>query len=343
MGLETFLVISIIFGIFVGCVVVLNIYFIVTKDSLYAPMYYLLIQVGIAEIIFHVNNITMYAYWKFNKVNITFTGTQNEYGFSPVFIFISQITYVVSVCTLMLMSVDRFIAIKYCLHYHRIVTKLKVAIVSMLTWMLSIGLRSITFLYCRSVDLRLVLPRRKIDFGQVMWSILILFCMVMLALTKYAKKIRHDHTSNIIRRQKYFGIQAQKLTILRRLKQSLRDTLCLNYVGLGFVLLNFLCHMLFNYIDDWFYNPLSLLVIIYMTLNPIIFTYAMTEMRKAHVKSLKKLFPCLKGNTVGVVDTRTPYNGRRAMSTQICEFDMSTHYIGSDNRLNLNDSRKLQE
>ena len=138
--------------------------------------------------------------------------------------------HLTSVLTNLFLSADRFIAVRYCLTYHNIVTPRRVLFVMSINWFFALIIISL---------LTIGVPNRfRYSFRCTicMTIVRVLVAILMIAISVYTSITRKKHVESIQNRNKYFGIHQEKMDMLTSLKNSLTATFKLNIATVALAL-----------------------------------------------------------------------------------------------------------
>ena len=135
---------------------------------------------------------------------------------------IAGAAHLTSILINLFLSIDRFIAVRYCLTYHDIITPRRVVFIMSIHWffaliafsLLTIGVTN-RFQYHFRCTICMTIVR-------------VLAAILMIAITVYTSITRNKHIESIQNRNKYFGIYQEKMDMLTGLKNSLTATFKLN-------------------------------------------------------------------------------------------------------------------
>ena len=131
---------------------------------------------------------------------------------------VTTIAHINLILTTAFLSVDRYIAVKYKIHYQNILTVSRMFYVLTSLWVLSILVAGIPWL---NVKVFHQFYRNRLIASILFQSMV---SVLLLSRSKYANIIRNQHIRKIEERQNYFGIERERLDILRVVKKSLTDS-----------------------------------------------------------------------------------------------------------------------
>ena len=253
-----------------GC----NVFFMITKLNMHKPRYYILLNLTFSDLC---------------MVGVGLTSLRYNNGYNEYTHICSKIFYALSLITTVLISVDRHIAIRYCLRYNQIVTNRNIAISIIVSWFVSIlvnffpvfeelKLRNGRQYYRHSEDIVTYVTR----FGGV---------IILMALSISMLIVRNKHISFIKSRNNNSSADTEKLDILRDLKQSLKDVFRLNVVTAVLVTAANMGSII--YIYDASKTTKKVFAVIgaaYFLTHPFLYALTMSELRTHYQNCLKHIF-----------------------------------------------------
>lgn len=142
--------------------------------------------------------------------------------FMLVICTIAGVAHLVSILSNLFLSIDRFIAVKFCLAYHNIIIQRRVLLSIFLCWLFSLVVMSLLTVRVSSKFQYFFRYATCITVFRVLVGIL------MIATSIYTSAVRRRHVVSLEKRKKYFGVNQEKLDMLNALKRSLKDTFKLN-------------------------------------------------------------------------------------------------------------------
>ncbi|XP_057310644.1 uncharacterized protein LOC130648608 [Hydractinia symbiolongicarpus] len=291
---------------------ILNVIFILTKERLHIPIYYIVIAIAVTDTIFAVSASTSIILQISTDVtNSSMCMTCNDQikskqaNLTIIFHVATKTTFLISIFCTVLLAIDRFIAIKYCLAYYQVVTSCKVfcsvmgiSIAATLTTVIPFG---------KQPKLVSAITSRSYKNHVVSWCLMLISMVTVFSIAIHTNSMRQRNIKVIKSKKVNTGHNAQQLTILRRLKQSLKDLIRIYIITVIFTGLHVLSSILRLYVDQSFYKLNGIISFIYMMLNPYLFILTMTELRNVHRLFWSRVFVCLfsKNNIVTPMDTPT--------------------------------------
>lgn len=136
---------------------------------------------------------------------------------------IAEVASMSSLLTTLLLLLDRFAAIKYCFHYHSIVTRKQVLLSIFSAWVFS----SVCVCLMKIKVSRTFLENR-LYYAISITLFRAIIGIILLLLLFFTRKIRNLHVEAIEKRNSYLGIHKEKLDALNNLKKSIKETLKFN-------------------------------------------------------------------------------------------------------------------
>ena len=256
--------------------------FIVVKKKLHKPSYYLILNLSIGDLLLSLLSLFNILIFDYKNVNL---------------IISADACYNVSILTTLCISIDRYIAIKFCLKYYVLVTNKRLVYFLTIIWIASVMVVTIPLLEVPKFGKKIYY--RRLSYDVIRYSTVLLSCIVMIVQSLYMINIRTKHIKQIRKTNIRFGIESEENTILCKLKQSMKDVLKLNIVT---VILVLPCNAVKIYSD--YVVPTNRLVTlikigifaIYTFSNPVIYALIMTDLRKEYAIKLASIRTtlCLK-------------------------------------------------
>ena len=201
-----------VFAIFASVVIIA---LIIRKLSLHCVRFYIMINLCITNIVTLLMVI-------FGIMYSLLVGIPIEDDTKNIFLSslgtVTTIAHVNSLLTTAFLSIDRYIAVKHSIHYQNILTVPRMLYVLFAIWVLSIVVAGIQWL---SVQTYFQFYRNRLIISTIFRTVV---SVLLLSISKYTNNIRKRHIRAIERRQNYFGIEREKLDILKVIKRSLTDS-----------------------------------------------------------------------------------------------------------------------
>ena len=202
---------------------------------------------------------------------------------------ISDICYYSSVFSTVLISIDRYIAIQYCLRYGQIATKQTLGISIIMSWCASIVLKLIHIVgkaelkkhdsYFKVID---DITRYVFVFGS---------CIALICFSLRMLHIRRKHIKLILGRKTQFGAEKEKLDKLSDLKQSIKNVFRLNLATAFIVIFANICKICNAYTTSYDAYVLKFLIgAVYILSNPFLYALTMSELREHYCITFRYSF-----------------------------------------------------
>ena len=179
-------------------------------------------------------------------------------------------------CTCLL-TIDRYAAVLYALRYHKIINKRRLLTAVIFFWTLSL----ILIILCKCLEKAKYFNDTPFRFGVavviILYSAVTTVCTLSIAV--YTIIIRTKHVEDIRNTNKRFGVDAERLNLLYRVKRSLIDTIKLN-------ILTVLCIgiiSIFLILKTWYQSDIVehyISLLIYICSNPYVYVLTQSELRK---------------------------------------------------------------
>lgn len=128
------------------------------------------------------------------------------------------IAHFYSLFTLVLLAVDRHIAVTFSLEYENLMTGKRLICGLTILWVLSITVAGVQWI--NVTDLTDLLCHRRITLIIVRTNV----SALLLIMSKYTQLRRTKHMKKIRERENYFGVTKEKLARLQQIKGSLSDS-----------------------------------------------------------------------------------------------------------------------
>ena len=253
-----------------------NVLYIIRKRNLHKARYFILINLSMSDLTMVITRVIIHTIQVFL--------ISKEY-----FYIFSDICYYSSVFSTVLISVDRYIAIQYCLRYGQIVTKQTLGISIIISWCASIFLKLIHIVeneklkkhdsYFKTID---NITRYVFIFGS---------CIALVCLSLRMFQIRRKHIKLILGRKTHFGVEKEKLDKLTDLKQSIKNVFRLNLATAVIVISANICKLCNDYTKAYAANELTALFnALYILSNPFLYVLTMSELREHYCITFRYAF-----------------------------------------------------
>ena len=274
--MSTLNVCQIIFTILVISMHISNVLFIIRKRDLHKASYFILINLSMSDLTMAITRVIIHVIQVFLM--------RMEY-----FVIISDICYYSSIFSTVLISVDRYIAIQYCLRYRKIVTKQNLGISIIISWCTSIFLKLIPMV--ETLKLKKYDSYLKIIDEIIRYVFIFGSCIAIVCLSLRMFHIRHKHIKLILGTKTHFGVEKQKLDKLRDLKQSIKNVFRLNLATAVILISGNICRIFRSYTTSYAAYLLTVLFyIIYFASNPFLYALIMSELREHYCITFRPVF-----------------------------------------------------
>ena len=108
--------------------------------------------------------------------------------------------------TTVYISIDRYIAIRFCLEYHFIVTKRRLVYLIILSWIVSL----IITLFPKFEVPKYKVRYRRLSRDIIHYIIVVFSIIILISLSLYTVRIRKKHVKDIRKTSRRFGIVSEK-------------------------------------------------------------------------------------------------------------------------------------
>ena len=255
----------------------LNISVILGKKKLHKPEYWFLLNLSLSD------SLQMLATFYRACDN----GTWECDTYSPYVLFIKACFYIVSVLSTFGISVDRYISVEYSLRYHTIVTGCQVVKSIALIW-----ITSIIFAFVISTASATLHNWAFYNFPQLV--VRIVLSLALMTSGFHVRNVRNKHEQEILKRQRYFGLEEEQLGLLRSLKESVIGVLRLNVTTAVLCVFSSILEVvwLYGYLKDdhVVYLLIKTVYGTYLFSNPFLYIITMSQLRKEYVKIFRQIF-----------------------------------------------------
>lgn len=191
---------------------------VLIKNRQRHPGYYIIANLSLADI---MTMVTIYPIIIFLTENNWLSEESIVFKFIMTF---SHCTYLTSLLAVLFLSIDRFVAVKYCLRYHAIVNEKFILLGIFCCWIFP--LPTISILWINAVSIHEYV-NRALAF---ITTIRIILGSDLLAVSIYTNIVRKKHIASILKTDNHFGVLKEKLDILKHLKSNLKQIFKFNVV-----------------------------------------------------------------------------------------------------------------
>ena len=262
-----------------------NILLIIKKKKLHKINYYLILNLTIADLTLAVFGFVNILIFDYENVDLYLAVTAGYYQ---------------SIITTVQISIDRYIAIKFCLRYTSIVTNKRLISLIAVSWFLSAILAFLPMFEAPKYINNIKYKRLSSDI--IRYSLIVLSSVVMIAQAVYTVSIRKKHVKKIKRTESQFGNVSGERDIIRKLRQSMKDVMNLNMLTLLFVVSSNTVMFYSDYVAPLNRYLTLLLFSFYIGSNPFVYACIMSDLRAEYFLILQSIatyfFPRRLTNTV---------------------------------------------
>ena len=196
-----------------------------------------------------------------------------------------------SLLSTVLISLEQYIAVIYCLRHKQIVNKRNLVISIIASYLLSSFLKLIPLITSANLDLKDIRYYNNIDM--IISYVTNFSCSATLVcLSLIMLRITHTHVKAIKKSKTYFSAEKERLDILHGLKQSIKDVFRLNIVTAIIVLTSIISKICYDVsiVNHFCIQTVrTALRIIYVLTNPFLYAVIMSELRKCYYHSFKNV------------------------------------------------------
>ena len=249
-----------------------NIWLIVRKRKLHKPSYYLLLNLSIGDLMLLLTAFFNILLSNYRRVEL---------------VLVSDICYNVSILTTVHISIDRYIAISFCMKYKSIVTNKRLLYLIILTWIVSVTL--ILLPLFEKPNIGNGIRKKRLSSEIIRYGVVVLALIFLITLSMHTFTVRKKHVKQISGTQNRFGILSKERNILHKLKESINDVLKLNVITIVLVFASNAVYFYSDYIAHTHRYVIILIFSIYVFSNPVIYAVIMTDLRKQYVIILRNI------------------------------------------------------
>lgn len=244
-----------------------NILMMLVKKKLRKPKYILLMSLSISDFIV--------------MVVVTF---QLLFSIDNVFFYTARKFFsTVSILSTLSLTVDRYVAVVYCLKYQAYVTRVRIIGFIMVIWIWSLLISLIPAVLQRN-------PGQLELYGDYISKPLnFVVCILLLVGSFWIRKVRNVHIDRIKERNVYFGVAGEKLSVLQSLKTSIMDVMKLNIVTAVLIIVYHSTSAISKYFfkqENFLSNSVAAVFgMLYLISNPIVYVLNMSELKQEYKKT----------------------------------------------------------
>ena len=241
--------------------------------------YYLIQMLSIFDSIFSILIICHIGYF----ISATGRGTLPNQTLMVTLSFLSNVTHASSMFVTTLIVIDRWIAVKYALRYHALVSKRKINITVLISIIFCAFTLSCLFFIG---DVRSV-STHKMFFtkGDILSFILVLrsiTCVTIIVLGKLTIRLRDTSEANRPHAKNLHGVEAERLDILINLKRNVKDVMKLNIWTCVFLVPMIFCTLilLVSDVSEIGFKLNAVFGLVNVISNPIVYLTCFTRIRQ---------------------------------------------------------------
>lgn len=267
---------------------ILNINILFNLKQKRTPLHYIVINVAVADILSIFNAIASIVYSREHS-KLEPIKRDNDLNDLVVysFILISHMFYYVIMLSSMLMTVDRFISIRFVLRYHEYWTLKRLIVIFISFYIITILVQlpaaqnyNRIASFSRSEKLRYIFPQQ---------TFITVGCMLTFLLSKYSLLLCNEKIQRTIRKRLIFGKSSQQLFILQRRKQSVVDTMYLDALMAMGSTCKLLYIVIYSQYRDGVFTMSHMFTCMCTFIYPIVITFVFKDLRTKYRKFYKKM------------------------------------------------------
>lgn len=194
---------------------------VLIKNRQRHPGYYIIANLSLADI---MTMVTIYPIIIFLTENNWLSEESIVFKFIMTF---SHCTYLTSLLAVLFLSIDRFVAVKYCLRYHAIVNEKFILLGIFCCWIFPLPTISILWINAISIHEYVNCALAFITTTRIILG------SDLLAVSIYTNIVRKKHIASILKTDNHFGVLKEKLDILKHLKSNLKQIFKFNVVTIA--------------------------------------------------------------------------------------------------------------
>lgn len=249
---------------------IINIVFITTKKKLHKPSFYILFNLTISDIV----SIIFLAAQCLTKENTLYL----DFGL--------KLSGCASILSTLGITLERYIAVEYCLHYYKIVTTKRLSVFLITVWCTALSSTMAILFSSSNPEVRIFY------YGYICGSLSVIACSILLVSSFWIRRIRNKHEKEIKKRNVYFGIHDERLGILANLKASIADIIKLNLITAVLIVLGVVFYLVkihqCRMKDCTVSNVYGVLRGLYIVSNPFLYILSLRELKEQYLKSFRR-------------------------------------------------------
>ena len=197
---------------------------------------------------------------------------------------VAAASYLASIAFILFLSTERFIAVRFCLRYHEIVTERRVVF--------SIGVCCFFSLLMPTL-LRIAVDDRfkyilHLEIAATIFRVMVVVFLVIISI--YTNIVRDRHAKNIKTRKIHFGILQEDVDTFNKLRRSIKDTFKSNIATTITLLIQTIFELLRAFPETGKLMSVNIAALIILFLLKISSLLAIVFTQEMLRKELKKVF-----------------------------------------------------
>ena len=207
---------------------------IVIKVKLRDNRFFLIQTLSLCDLLFSVNTLCY--------IIILWSNNNNAHLLTASFSCIGFVFHALSLQITTLITLDRFMAVKFGIHYYQIVNKTRLTVAIVMAFMIDTMLFSLSYIF----DDNIIPGVWRITFHGLVYTAILRIgtCFAILVIGKITLKIRDEKVIDIKKTRHLHGSKAENLHILQNLKRSIKDIVVLNFWTCIFLVPISICSLL---------------------------------------------------------------------------------------------------
>lgn len=242
-----------------------HIVMVIMKKNLHNNLYAILVNLSISDLLYVAG------------VNVSvFLQVKRRVGFTIVMTF-----YLSSVLFTIAMALDRYIKVKYGLHYYRVMTNKRKIMGLIAIWICPIIVFVLPTVIVDDV-LHMVIVTR---------SFLILCCFLLIGISLWVQHVRNGHSDAILRLNRHFGVHQEELDHLNKLKRGIKEIMQLSFLTAGFVIVSSVIQIVNALgIEDIYLMRVRIACTqLYVITNPFVYLLIMRDLRRHYFRAIMQV------------------------------------------------------
>ena len=257
---------------------------IIQSSSLSGPRYIFIgaIAIAVADCIYCVSAELKNVVSRYRSTPVTYVTAYN------IIVIIKKVSFLISVLISVQLTLDQFVGIKYCLRYHEIMKKKRVAIILVCTVIFCI------VPYCF---------KNITSFERYFQTFIVLTSIIVISIILiYNLSLAESYMKRILKDVVYLhGIQAEQYAMLRKRQKCNREVAALSVVTLFFLILSsaFFTAIGAGILTQEYIDICLHLSIAYPALNPIIYVLTLGKLKRLVKRDIYRTYTKIKQSLCG--------------------------------------------